>query len=139
MPLLRWLLRSITILAVFVHVAAALPLAAVSLCRTPGGAEFMFWCGPWSCCLWVLFYSQLSAAPWRQGAVAVRCWREAHGGLLHTSLKATAWMFLGLFASYAAEFLMLFLVRGDAPSRALLPIFTYSPLGFVWLWRRVRG
>ena len=66
--MLKWLLKSLLILAVFVPFAAALPLASVSLCRTPDGAQFLFWTGPWSCCFWVLIYSQLSAAPWRQGA-----------------------------------------------------------------------
>ena len=33
----------------------------------------------------------------------MRQWREAHGGLLVTSIKATVWMFGGLFLSYAAE------------------------------------
>lgn len=62
-------------------------------------------------------------------------WREANGGLLHTSIRATGWMFGALFFSYVAEFLMLFLVRPSASGRALLPIFTYSPLAFAWLWR----
>ena len=137
--MLKWLLKSLLILAVFVPFAAALPLASVILCRTPDGAQFLFWTGPWSCCFWVLIYSQLSAAPWRQGRDAVLRWREANGGLLHTSIRATGWMFLGLFASYAAEFLMLFLVRPSASGRALLPIFTYSPLAFAWVWRQARG
>ena len=38
--MLKWLLKSLLILAVFVPFAAALPLASVILCRTPGGAEF---------------------------------------------------------------------------------------------------
>ena len=87
--MLKWLLKSLLILAVFVPFAAALPLASVILCRTPDGAQFLFWTGPWSCCFWVLIYSQLSAAPWRQGRDAVYRWREANGGLLHTSIQAT--------------------------------------------------
>ena len=135
--MVKWLLKSLLILAVFVPFATALPVAALWLCRTPDGAQFLFWTGPWSCCFWVLLYSQLSACPWRQGAEAVRQWREAHGGLLVTSVKATVWMFGALFASYAAEFLLLFLGRGAAFSRMWLPLFTYSPLAFAWLWRRV--
>ena len=65
--MLKWLLKSLLILAVFVPFATALPVAALWLCRTPDGAQFLFWTGPWSCCFWVLIYSQLSAAPWRQG------------------------------------------------------------------------
>lgn len=93
--MLKWLLKSLLILAVFVPFAAALPLASVSLCRTPDGAQFLFWSGPWSCCFWVLIYSQLSAAPWRQGRDAVHRWREANGGLLHTSIIACGWMTKG--------------------------------------------
>ena len=67
----------------------------------------------------------------------MRQWREAHGGLLVTSVKATAWMFFGLLASYAAEFLLLFLRRGAASGRAWLPLFTHSPLVLAWGWRRI--
>jgi hypothetical protein len=138
-PVLRFLFRSLLILAVFVPFAAALPLAAVALSRTPDGAMALFWLGPWSCCFWVLIYSQLSSAPWRRGAEAVREWREAHGGLLVTSMWATAWMFAALFFSYLAEFLLVFLARSGSFGRMWLPAATYSPLLFAWLWRRVRA
>ena len=134
--MLKWLLKSLLILAVFVPFATALPVAALWLCRTPDGAQFLFWTGPWSCCFWVLIYSQLSAAPWRQGAEAVRQWRHDHGGLLVTSAKATVWMFGALICSYVAEFTMLFLFRPSPSARTLLPVFTYSPVAFAWLWRR---
>jgi hypothetical protein len=137
--MLKWLLKSLLILTVFVPFATALPVAALWLCRTPDGAQVLFWTGPWSCCFWVLIYSTLSACPWRQGGEAVRQWREAHGGLLVTSMKATGWMFGALFFSYVAEFLMLFLVRPSPSGRALLPVFTYSPLAFAWIWRHARG
>ncbi len=134
--LIRSLARSLLVLVIFIPVAAALPLAALSLCRTPDGAMFVFWAAPWSCAFWTLIYSTLSAVPWRQGPEAVRRKREADGGLLVASMWATAWMFGGLFLSYAAEFLLLFLVRG-ASGRAWLPVATYSPLLLCWLWRRV--
>jgi len=133
---IRSLLKSLLVLAVFVPVATCLPLAALRLCRTPEGAQVIFWLGPWSCCFWVLIYSQLSAAPWRQGGEAVRQWREAHGGLLVTSVKATVWMFGALFFSYVAEGAFLFTTRSLSP---WLPAATYSPLLFAWLWRRVRA
>ena len=135
---IRSLLKSLLIIAVFVPFAAALPVAALWLCRTPDGAQFLFWAGPWSCCFWVLIYSQLSAAPWRQGAEAVRQWREAHGGLLVTSAWATCWMFGSLFLSYTVEFLLLIVARGAASSRGWLPVATYSPLAFALCWRSVR-
>ena len=137
--MLKSLLKSLLILAVFVPFAAALPVAALWLCRTPDGAQFLFWVGPWSCCFWVLLYSQLSACKFWLGAEHVHRWREANGGLLVTSAKATAWMFGSLLASYAAEFLMIFLVRPSPFGRSLLPVFTYSPVAFAWIWRHARG
>lgn len=101
--MLRFLLRSLLILAVFVPCAACLPLAAVTLTRTPEGAQVLFWAGPWSCCFWVLIYSQLSASKFWLGAEHVREWREAHGGLLVTSMWATAWMFAALFFERVCE------------------------------------
>jgi hypothetical protein len=132
--LIRSLLKSLLILAVFVPVAAAMPLAAMSLCRTPGGAELVFWAGPWSAAFWVLIYSQISLVPWREGAAAVHQWRAEHGGLLVASMWATAWMFGALICSYIAEFLFIFTTRNFA----MLPLATYSPLAFAWCWRRVR-
>jgi hypothetical protein len=133
--LIRSLLKSLLILAVFVPFAMSLPVVAVWLCRTPDGAQFLFWTGPWSCCFWVLIYSQLSAAPWRRGRAAVHRWREANGGLLHTSIIATGWMFGALFCSYAAEFLLIVTTRGAV----WLPVATYSPLAFCWLWRKAHA
>jgi hypothetical protein len=136
---LKWLLKSLLVLAVFVPFATALPVAALWLCRTPDGAMFLFWAGPWSCCFWVLLYSQLSALKFWLGAEHVREWRETHGGLLVTSAKATVWMFGGLFLSYIAEFLLVFAAQSAAISRMWLPAATYSPLALVWFWRRLHG
>ena len=133
--MLKGLLKSLLILVVFVPFATALPVAALWLCRTPDGAQFLFWTGPWSCCFWVLIYSQLSAAPWRQGRDAEYRWRVANGGLLHTSFFACTWMFGALFFSYAAEFLLIVTTRGAV----WLPVATYSPLAFCWLWRKAHA
>jgi hypothetical protein len=132
--MLKWLLKSLLILIIFVPFATFLPLAAVAMMRSPEGAEFWFWIAPWSCCFWVLIYSTLSACPWRQGGEAVRQWREANGGLLNTSIVACGWMFGALFFSYAAEFLLIVTTRGAV----WLPVATYSPLAFAWVWRRTR-
>jgi hypothetical protein len=133
--MLKWLLKSLLILIIFVTFATFLPLAAVAMMRSPEGAEFWFWVAPWSRCFWVLIYSTLRACPWRQGGEAVRQWREAHGGLLVASAKATCWMFGALFFSYAAELLLIVATR----SPAWLPAATYSPLAFCWVWRRCRA
>ncbi len=63
----------------------------------------------------------------------MREWREDHGGFLHTVPRAAGWMFFGLVASYAAEFILLFLGRSAA--RPWLPLACYFPLVPVWLWR----
>jgi hypothetical protein len=112
------LIRSLRTLAVFVPVAACLPLAAMTLTRTHEGAQALFWIGPWSAAFWTLLYSQFSSAPWRQGREAVHRWREERGGLLHTSFWACAWMFGSLFFSYVAEALLIWFSR----STALLPL-----------------
>lgn len=54
-------LGSILILIVFIPAAAALPLAAVSLCRTPEGAQCLLSLGPFSAGFYCLIYSQLGA------------------------------------------------------------------------------
>lgn len=109
----------------------------MSLCRTPDGAQLFFWCAPWSVAFWTLVYSQLSASEFWLGAEHVRRWREAHGGLLHTSMWATAWMFFGLIFSYGAEFALIFLDRSPGSGRELLPLFAYSPVFICWCWRRI--
>lgn len=57
---IRSLLKSLLVVAIFVPVATCLPFAALSLCRTPDGATAVFWLGPWSCCS-----STLSSPPSR--------------------------------------------------------------------------
>ena len=133
---IRSLVKSLLILIVFVPVMAALPLAAIAMTRTPEGAVAWFFVGPWSAGFYVLVYSQISATPWRQGAAAVREWREANGGLLHTSFFACGWMFGAIFFSYVAEFA---LVLAGIHSRSALPLATFSPLLFAWLWRKTHG
>lgn len=137
--MLKWLLKSLLILIIFVPFATLLPLAAMRMMRTPEGAQVWFWIAPWSCCFWTLIYSTFSGIPWRQGAEAVRLHREAHGGLLIASAWATCWMFGALFFSYVAEFLLVFLARSGPFGRMWLPAATYSPLAFCWVWRRCRA
>ncbi len=119
-------------LAVFIPLAASFPFFAFRLTRTPEGAQVLFWAGPWSAAFWTLLYGQLSACKFWLGAEHVRQWREANGGLLHTSIIATCWMFGALFFSYIAELLFIVATRNFT----LLPIATYSPLFFCWCWRR---
>ena len=46
--MLKWLLKSLLIAAVFVPFATVMPLACLWLCRTPEGAQVVFWAAPWS-------------------------------------------------------------------------------------------
>ena len=133
----KWLVKSLLIFVVFVPAAALFPLAAVALTRTPEGAETWFWIAPWSCCFWTLVYSQWSSIRVWQKAGRLKQWRDDHGGFLRTNARACGWMFGSLFFSYVSEFLLLFLAR--AAARPWLPLATYSPLAFCWLWRRVHA
>ena len=137
--LIRGLFRSLLIAAALVPFSLGLPFAAVWLCRTPEGAEFLFWTGPLSAGFLCAVCSALCGSPWRRGAEAVRQWRDARGGLLAANLRATFWMFLGIAGSFAAEFAMLFSIRPSPSGRALLPVFTYSPVALCWVWRHARG
>src|SRR5258708_39797109 len=110
--MLKWLLKSVLLLVIFIPVATALPFASVALCRTSDGATAFFFIGPWSCCFLVLIYATFSGIPWRLGGEAVRRKREADGGLLVASMRSTAWMVFGLIASDAPEVLLLFLRPG---------------------------
>jgi len=130
--MIRWLLRSIIILAVFVPVAACLPLAALTLTRTAEGNQFLFWCGPWSACFWTLLVSQVVGFKVWRGAAYVRQLRKERGGYLHTIPRACAWMFAGLFLSYAAELALILCFPYSL--HILLPFATYSPVLFALLW-----
>ena len=52
--MLKWLLKSLLVLAVFVPFATAPGLSRLRSCAgTPDGAMAVFLLGPWSCCFWV--------------------------------------------------------------------------------------
>lgn len=130
--MLKWLLKSLLIIAVLVPYAAAMPLASVSLCRTPGGAEFVFWTTPFSAAVLTLIYSQWSSAHRWNRMGRLKQWRADHGGIAVTVSRATGWMFFGLFGSYACETAVILATR----SAAWLPLGAYCPLALCWLWRR---
>ena len=134
--MLKWLAKSLVILILFVPFALGFPLAALTLSRTPDGAMFVFWAAPWSCAFWTLIYSTLSGVPWRDGGAAVRRKREADGGLLVASMRATAWMCFGLAGSYVAEGLLIWTTRSLS---AWLVLASYSPLFVCWCWRRLHA
>jgi hypothetical protein len=133
---IRSLLKSLLVLAVAVSVMALLPLAAVAMTRTPGGAVVWFFLGPLSAGFYAMLYATLSAVPWRKGAAAVRRHREERGGLWVASARATAWLFGSIILSFAAEFALVF---AGIHSRSTLPLATYTPLLFAWVWRKARG
>ena len=100
----------------------------------PTAAQACFWFGPLSAGFWVLVYSQWSSVHAWQRAGRLKQWREDHGGILRTIPRTCGWMFGALFFSYLAEFVLLGIARRAA--RPWLPLATYSPVAFCWLWRR---
>ncbi len=136
--LLKSLLKDLLIMVALLAATAILPVLAFSLCRTPWGAQLVWWCGPWTCAVWALFIVQLGGSRFWRGAGAVRAWREAHGGLLMTSLRGTGWMFAALFLSYGCELAAVFLLPPSPVIVHAFPLFTYAPL-IPAVWRAARG
>lgn len=135
--MLKWLLKSLLIAAVFVSFVTALPVASMWLCRTSEGAQFFFWCGPWSCCFWSLILSVLIGSRFWRGRGAVLAWRAERGGYVRSCMKSTGLMFGSLFLSYGCEFVYIFLLRSSPDARLFLPCATYAPAAFA-LWRASR-
>lgn len=135
--LVRHLLVDFLILVALLIASAVLPFASFWLCRSESGGQIVFWVGPWTCAVWVLLVSQLVGSQFWLGAAHVRAWRAARGGYVVSSLKATAWMFFGLFASYACELGVIFLVPPSRLAMRLFPLSTYAPvlLAFAWCSR----
>jgi len=136
--ILRWLLQSLLIAAIFIPLAAILPLASFWLCRTQWGAEIVFWGGPWSACFWALIFHVLVGSRFWRGAWSVTVWRAERGGFVRSHMKSTAVMFSALGASYALEFLYVFTVPPSTTARQLIPLVTYAPVAFTF-WRAARG
>jgi hypothetical protein len=132
--LLSHLLADFVILVVLLAASAILPFGSFWLCRSESGGQIVFWVGPWTCAVWVLLVSQLVGSRFWLGAAHVRAWRTAHGGYLTTSLKATAWMFFGLIASYACELGIIFLLPPSWLAMRLFPLSTYAPVLLALAW-----
>lgn len=135
---LKSLLKSLLIAVVFVPLATALPLASLWLCRTPLGGQFVFWVGPWSAAFWALLFHVLVGSRFWRGREAVLAWRTARGGFIKSHITSTAVMFGALFASYALELAVVFLVPPSETVRQLFPLITYTPTAFT-LWSAARG
>jgi hypothetical protein len=132
--LLIFLLQRLLILILLVVASAILPVAAFWLCRDPLGGQVFFWAAPWTCAFWTLLASVLIGSRFWRGSEAVKAWRAARGGYVRSAGKSTAWMFFGLFASYASEFAVVLLLPASPLARTLLPLATYSPAIFAALW-----
>ena len=135
--MLKWLLKSLLIAAVFVPFATVMPLASLWLCRTPEGAQVVFWAAPWSACFWALVFSVFIGSRFWLGRDQVLAWRAARGGYVRSCLKSTGLMFLALFASYACEFAYIFLMSPSPAAMQFLPAATYAPVAFTF-WRAAR-
>ena len=136
--MLKWLLKSLLIAAVFVPFVTALPVASLWLCRTPEGGQFFFWCGPWSACFWSLILSVFVGSRFWRGRGAVLAWRAERGGYVRSCMKSTGVVFSSLFLSYALEFAYIFLLRSSPSALQFLPAATYAPAALA-LWRAARG
>ena len=136
--MLKWLLKSLLIAAVFVSFATVMPLASLWLCRTPEGAQVVLWAAPWSACFWALFFSVFIGSRFWLGRDQVLAWRAARGGYVRSCLKSTGLMFLALFASYACEGAYIYFLPPTPIAMQFLPAATYAPAVFA-LWRAARG
>ena len=134
--MLKSLLNSLLILIALVVASAILPFAWFWLCRDPLGGQVFFWVAPWTCAFWTLLASVLIGSRFWRGSEAVKEWRAARGGYLRSVGKSTAWMFFGLFASYAAEFAVVLLLPTSPLARTLFPLAAYSPAIIAALWCR---
>jgi hypothetical protein len=136
--LVKSLLKSLLIGAVFVPFATVMPLASLWLCRTPVGAQVVFWAGPWSACFWALVIHVFVGSKFWRGRNAVLAWRAERGGYLRSCGKSTMVMFGALFASYGLEFAAVLSLPPSATARQLFPLITYTPVAFTF-WSAVRG
>ena len=135
---LKSLLKSLLILSIFVPFALVMPLASFWLCRTPEGAQVVFWAAPWSACFWALIAHVFVGSRFWRGRESVLAWRAARGGFLASGIRSTVVMFSTLGASYALELAVVFLVPPSVTVRQLFPLVTYTPAVFV-LWKVSRG
>jgi hypothetical protein len=133
-PMLKSLLNSLLILIALVVASAILPFASFWLCHDPLGGQVFFWVAPWTCAFWTLLASVLIGSRFWRGKGTVKAWRAARGGSVRSAGKSTAWMFFGLFASYAAQFAVVLLLPASPLARALFPLATYSPAIFAAMW-----
>lgn len=132
--MIRWLRDMLVITLVFVPVATIMPIAAIWLCRTPEGAQVVFWAAPWSACFWALVVTVFVGSKFWRGRSQVLAWRASRGGYVRSCLKSTGVMFLCLALSYAAEFSYILLVPPSPTARQFLPVATYAPVALAVLW-----
>lgn len=135
---MKWLLQSLLIAVIFIPSAAFLPVASFYLCRSSMGGQIVFWAGPWSAAFWALIFHVMVGSKFWRGRYAVLAWRESRGGYVRSISKSTMVMFGALFASYALELSVVFLLPRSALLCHIFPLFTYAPVAFT-LWRAARG
>lgn len=102
--------------------------SCLTVCHSSIGGQIVFWVGPWTTAVRTLLIVQLGGSRFWKGRADVLAWRAAHGGYLGTVCRGTAWMFAGLFLSYAAELAVVFLLPPSPTAMHLFPFVTYSPL-----------
>jgi hypothetical protein len=110
-----------------------------------GLRQLYFWLGPLSAAFWMLVscHWQTVRRAQREGRLAT--WRECEGGISHTVIKATLYMFAGLFGSFFFEIMFLVVFRfrpgypyGETLWFTILPFATFAPVILLWLSRWMR-
>lgn len=132
--LLLHLLADLLIAVALLAATLVLPVAGFWMCRSSIGGTVFFFAAPFTCAVWTLLASVLIGSRFWLGAGAVKAWRAARGGYMRSAAKSTAWMFFGLFGSYAVEFAVVLFLPASPLSRTLFPFAAYSPAIFAAMW-----
>jgi hypothetical protein len=143
---LNLVLVPIMVLGPLFYVIPFLCIAANPQDNFSGLAQLYFWVGPLSAALWMLLSCHWPTVRRAQREGRLETWRESEGGMLHTVIKATVYMFAGLFGSFFFEiiFVVVFRFRPGNPYRdmlwfTILPFATFAPVILLWLGRWMRG
>src|SRR5271170_3184946 len=115
--IVRFLVRMLVLNIVLVPLMVLGPLFYVipffCVAASPQGnfsglAQLYFWLGPLSAAFWMLVSCHWPTVHRARLEGRLETWRETEGGIVCTVLKATAYMFAGLFGSFFFEIALVF-------------------------------
>jgi hypothetical protein len=146
MFVLNLVLVPIMVLGPLLYVIPLFCIAANPQGNFSGLAQLYFWLGPLSAAFYMLVSCHWPTVHRARLEGRLDTWRESEGGMLCTVIKATVYMFAGLFGSFFTEiaFAFAFRLRPGNPYRdmlwfAILPFATFAPVLLLWLRRWTRG